>query len=317
MRWLTLLLLMTGVAAGQDGKAYLKALREQASAGPPAVDVLVDASAQPGALWVGDRLVYRLQFRVTAGFELHLDDLDAGFLEGAGWEILDQRIERSQSDIGETLYRIEYDLTTWEPGPGLLEIPSLEVRYFRSGTPVGADLESGRVATGSLRVPLRSTLPEEGAVQSIRPMELPAPDPAGLLGRWFGVALLLTGLGLAAVVLAGRFRSSESAEEAQPEVGAGDWKSLDGLPVEQVEDRRQAYSRLDRLLRAALAGRLVAPAQARTVDELAAELEGGEDAFVDLLRRCEEGKYAPDALVPEAEQWRRDAAQAKRIGEAR
>jgi hypothetical protein len=216
-----------------------------------------------------------------------------------------------------------------------VSIGELTVRYyFRRGNVRPEDIRpAGEVRVPAATVALRSTIPDESEVTAIRAGRAPAAR-----GAWTG-AISLAGLALLLVAIApavwwaidrarrarpARPRDSARKRRAQHRAAFDDIRGIDPASLAELRD---AYTRLDALVRDHVSRTFKVSAASLTPSEIEVAIAGGSgrvdggstgrvaadvdprsaglQACCELLRECERARYAPADAVPNRDAWRR------------
>ncbi len=329
--------LMCGAAGAlgqeQQSAGGLKQLRVESHAGAPTATGPVAVRAWPSqtAVWVGDRLTYTIELACEPNVDVLQEDLSRDKLRLDGLEMLATSAETVPRPGGGTLQRTSYELASYRVDTSAVSIGELTVRYyFRRGDMRPEDIRpAGEVRVAAVTIALRSTIPDEGVAPAVRDARA-----AEARARWTG---WLTLGGLALLVLAAapvawwivdrarrrrpaRPRDSARKRRAEHRAAIDEIRALDPSSVAELRD---AYTRLDALLRDHLRRAYGISAHALTPGEMEAALTGrdgqaaadvgrafrlADDALQtcpDLLRECERARYAPAGEVPGRDAWRR------------
>ena len=316
--WMTGVLLLTFLSAGAAaqrpaGKPPLQ------DPGPPPVEIRTTLSRT--AAWVGDRVIYTVEFRCAPKFDILLDDVSRERIRVDGGELLGAEAEHEEQG-GRVIRRLRYTIASFRVDAPALRVRAIPVRYYATradGTAEGNP--AGEVTVPAAVVAVRSTLPD-GTTPNVRqPATLrPAPRWAGV-AQPLGVALMAIAvipLGMAALDVAGRVRrllKGRTTARARRE---------QRLSLEQLKEmtpstdaaRVDAFADLDRLIRDRLVLSTGVNAHALTPAEVRRVLEQRSSALPHdeveaLLSACESARYAPEP--PTARDWERAIAGGEQI----
>lgn len=293
----------------------------RAGAGPLAQPVGESSFDRP-AMWIADRATYTVEILCQAGVEILTDDLAPAKLKLTGLEVLSSDNSRVD-EAGSSRYRFRYVLTAYavEPPPAVAPIP---VRYYaaRPGQRPEQVAPAGVIYVPGGSVTLRSLLPDNqfADVRDGRPV-----PPRRLRYRWLGpagLALLIVAAAPALIALAGFVRLRRGARATRPPSARQArrharemFEELQVLDASGSDARRDAFARLDAVVRQHLMTACGIPAKALTPDEIVAAIGGRDDgppatAIAGVLQTCERARYAEPADQPSADEWRATLAMA-------
>ena len=268
------------------------------------------------ALFQGDVVNYYLEVICNNGTDILPGDLDASLLEFNGLELLNSDQSRDEQD-DKVIYRIHYQLTTYDLNKLSLLIGARTLRYFsaKNSAQSGTATPTGEVSVPATTLSLRSTLATEPLQSRLRdqldteivPSEL---DWIRTLG-WF---LVLISLAPAAWVVQLRLRQRNAEFKQHQIVKAevqADQSQLDGLHAVQsdsTEQRRQGYDTLNQLVRDLLRQSTGIKTDALTASELTNRLSGKNlamptDQIAILLQECEQARYGRPEHLPSHERY--------------
>ena len=315
-RWLAgpLVVALSVVTAAQE-KAPAKA--------PPPVEV--HTSVSHTAVWVGDRVIYSIEFRCAPLVDIVTEDLATERLKVDGLEIRDVVIDRDASEAGHLTYRVNYSLVTFNVEASALKIGEIPVRYSirRPGQrPEDPAPPSGEVRVPALTLALRSTLPDTEVPAQIRDGRPLQPLPRRVaLAQPLGIGLLVVAAAPVGLLIfnlarrASRLRSRGPRRVTRRERRAS-LEEIKSLDTTSPSNRREAYAKLDALIRdharqtsgiaaaaltpSELPGATTRPQQIRQLEQIQA-----------LLTECERAKYAPQP--PDPERWSSVLIEAEQI----
>jgi hypothetical protein len=325
-RWLVgpLMLALSVAAAAQDQTQEKAPARPRTpsaarpAAAPPAnapPPVEVHTSVSHTAVWVGDRVTYSIELRCAPQVDIVTEDLATDRLKLDGLEVRDVSIDRDDSEAGRLTYRVHYSLVTFNLEAPVLKIGEIPVRYSirrpgqRPGDPAPP---SGEVRVPALTLALRSTLPDTEVAAQIRDGRPLQPLPRRVaLARPVGIGLLVIAaapVGLLVFNLArraGRLRSRGPRRVTRRERRAS-FEEIKALDLASSALQREAYARLDTLIRDHARQTIGIAAAALTPSELSAATTPPErtrllEQIQSLLEECERAKYA--LRPPDPERW--------------
>jgi hypothetical protein len=328
------LVLLLGAAGMPPDASAQPATRpgQKPAAAPPAATV-----AKPGhltvrswpsqtALWVGDRVLFTVEIDCAPTADILSDDLAREKLRLEGLEVLDSNVERRPAESGEVHYRFVYRLTTYDTGTTPRKIEPMIVRY---GTRRAGGRVEDTVAAGEIKIPgatlsLRSTIPDE--LTDLAPRDNRALDAVPWPARFANpVGIGLIALSAAPVaILAGSWLKRAGQRVKRKDTRAVRRQSRAALedlgPVDATNDeaRRDAFARLNKLVRQHLAESAGLPAQALTAAEITERLTAKSstmpvESVSMVLGECERALYAPPSLLPNAERFRESVTAAEQV----
>ena len=292
----------------------------RAGAGPPAQPVGESSFDRP-AMWIADRAIYTVEIRCQPGVEILTEDLAPAKLKLTGLEVLSSDNTRVD-EAGFSRYRFRYVLTAYgvEPPPAVAPIP---VRYYaaRPGQRPEQVAPAGVIYVPGGSVTLRSLLPDNQFADVRDGRTVP---PRRLRYRWLGpvgLALLIVASAPALTALAGFVRRRRDAATRPPSArqtrrhAREMFEELPVLDASGPDARREAFARLDAVVRQYLMTACGVPAAALTPDEIVAAIGGRDDgppatAVAWVLETCERARYAEPAAQPSADEWRATLAMA-------
>jgi hypothetical protein len=280
---------------------------------PPPVEV--HTSVSHTAVWVGDRVTYSIELRCAPQVDIVTEDLATERLKVDGLEIRDVAIDRDASEAGRLTYRVSYSLVTFNLEAPALKVGEIPVRYSirRPGQrPEDPAPPSGEVRIPALTLALRSTLPDTEVPAQVRDGRPLQPLPRRVaLARPLGIGLLVVAaapVGLLFFNLAlrvSRMRSQGPKRVTRRERRAS-FEEIKALDVASPSAQREAYAKLDALIRDHARQTSGIPAAALTPSELPGAVARPEriqqlEQIQTLLTECERAKYAPQS--PDPERW--------------
>lgn len=294
-----------------------------AAGAPPPGDVEVKTSLSRTALWPGDRVLYTLEIACAPNVDVVTDDLLPEKLSLSGLEVVSSDRQRSEGAGGSVTYVVRHQLASYDVAAPKLGIGEQGVRYYvrRARQRLEDAAPAGEVRVPGSALALRSTLPDELTRLATRDGRGSEPLPAALAyARPVGLALVLLSaapVALWAFGVARRARATRSrSQKRQRQSSSSTRSALEALRDADVQDaaaRRDAFSRLDALLRQHLAVAADLPARALTAAEITARLRANgkalpADSIGALLLDCERARYGPPGRLPPAERFRSGVA---------
>jgi hypothetical protein len=295
----------------------------QARVSPPRVSAGVDRTA----MWIGDRVVYRVEIVCAPGVDILLDDVAKEKLRLNGLEVLSSDTSVTTDASDRTTHSIKYVLTTYRIDNASPSIDPISVRYYarRPGERLQDVAPAGDVPVPGALIAFRSTLPENQPELAIRDGRA-APPRRAVFSRasQIGVALVILSLAPAAALLMAGLRrrtagqpARRSARQTKQDQRAT-LERLRSLDTSTPEERRRACDEIGTAVRGYVASRAHVPASALTPAEIDAALDrsGGRvprETVVSLLTTVDEGRYRPAASSISPEACRDATASAERI----
>lgn len=298
----------------------------------PQNDVAVRTSLDRTAIWVGDRIVYTVEIICKRGVEVLADDLAPDKLKLEGLEIVESDTDRRATPGNGTSYQFRYVLTTYRVDVPAMAIAPLTVRYAirRAGEEITETAPAGEVQVPGATVAFRSVLPDEADISEIR-TDRPPHQRSGRFALLpaIGIGLVILSLGPALFGIAALLRRSRSGvvegrqriPRAVRAVRRDERESLEAvrtIDVDTLEGRREAFTRLDAIVRDHL-GRVWGMAGASLTPQEVPSAAAAHDAtvpaelVVTVLATCERARYAPPDAMPSADAFRNALQHAEQI----
>jgi hypothetical protein len=280
------------------------------------------------ALWVADRLTYTIEVTCRRGHDILTDDLSREKLSLTGLEVVSTDTVRRSSGAGATSYEFRYVLTTYRVDAPSLKIGPLSLRYFvsRAGQRPDEAAPAGTVQVPATTVAFRSLLPDDQPSYDVRDRR--SPDARSMRYRVLqpvGLGLILVSIAPVAFIAIAFGRratqQSRSARRSLRQARQGVSTSLDAVRAADpatADNRRDAFTRLDAVVRQHLSAVFGLPAASMTPAEIAAALgaratELPVELASSVLQTCELARYAPPALLPSIADWRDTLAHAEQV----
>ena len=291
-----------------------------------AVDVRT--SLDRTAVWVADRVTYTITVACKKGVDILADDLSKEKLHVEGLEILGSSSARASAHDDGTVYTFSFDLTTYRVDVPELRIAPLTVRYYvkRAGQRIGDTAPAGEVQVPSAALAFRSALPdgqESYAIRDGRGIRPRAPTYAGLQAVGLGLVLVTIVPASVAVVTAVRGRRPREKARSPRQVRHDERASLEALQALDISTpalRREAYSRLNALIRDHVSGAAGFDAATLTPEEIDAALARSDrtagapaQSINAVLAACDQVRYAPPDALPSIDACRSTIEQAAQV----
>lgn len=295
LRWMLLFVTMLGAPTVARAQA------------PP--DAEARSFVDQTAVWVGDPLTFTVQIACAPGIDVLDDDLAGDKLKLEGLEFVSLETARDPASGQGSVRTFRYHLAAYKVDVPRLTVGELSTRYYRVRP--GEGIENGK-AIGELKIPgiavaFRSMLPDDQATAQLRDGR----ESGGRSRLLANAKSIGTGL-LAVSVVPVLFWAVALVRERQPRterrsarrVRHDERTSLQAvraMDVSAPDGRREAYTKINELVRAHLQDVVGVPGQSLTALEIAPTLSSRTrvpaDAIQALLAECDAARYAsPDAL---------------------
>lgn len=295
-----------------------------------AQDVVVRTSVDRTAVWVGDPLHYTVRIMLAPGFDVLDDDMAPEKLKLDGLEFVNIEMLRDAGAGEATMRTFRYRLTTYKVEQRALRIGEIAVRYYRvrPGQGIENAAPAGEVKVPGTSVAFRSMLPDEQETYMLR-----TDRPATERSRVFAAAEQVgTGLVVASIapalfwaVALVRKRQPRTKRRSVRQVRHQERTSLKAvgdLDVNSVEGRREAYTKINALVRDHLRDVLGVPGPSLATPEIEPALSSRAmrvpaETVRALLAECDAARYAPPDQLPSADACRAAMDEAARVLAAR
>ena len=279
------------------------------------------------AIWIADRVTYTVEIVCPRGIDILTGDLDRDKLKLTGLEVVSaDSHRRSEGDAAR--YTFDYVLTTYRVDVATPAIGAFQVRYYVTGAGQRPEeaAPAGAVTIPAVAIAFRSLLADEQTVYELRAdRPLPAPSlPYAVLAP-AGIGLMLvsvTPLAFLVVRLATATRVRRRDRGPSPrqtkQTSRAVLDELRALDATEARARRDAFARLDALVRGHLAALAGVPVHGMTVDEIISVFDHRSpqapvQLLTSVLGSCELARFAGPELQPSLEAWREAIAQADQI----
>jgi hypothetical protein len=273
-------------------------------------------------------VTYTIEFTCRRGYDVLADDLSRDKLKLEGLDVVGTDTAR-QAEGDVTRYQFRYVLTTYRVDTPALKIGALNARYYvkRAGQRLEEAPPAGTVQVPGSVIAFRSLLPDDQPTYGARDAR-PAAERASRFRvlQPVGLGLILLSIApVALLALAGLRRAQQrrrtSTRRSLREARQASRASLEAVRAANptsVEERRDAFVRLDALVRQHLSDVCGVPAANLTPPEIVSALSARPTrAPVELastvLSTCELARYAPPALLPSASVWQDTLAHAEQV----
>ena len=277
-------------------------------------DIAIRTWVDRTALWVGDRVTFTIEITCKPGVDVLADDVSRDKLKLEGLEVVDGSSDRRTGTDGAAIYEFRYILTTYRVDAAALKIAPLRVRYAvkRAGQRLEDAAPAGDVEAPGATLAFRSVLPEEADAAAIRSDKAPHVRPARFAAlQLIGIGLVILSAVPAVIAIAAlarrarRPRVRRSARTVRHEERVS-LEAVKTMAVDTVERRREAFTRLDALVRDHLRDACGVRAGSLTSDEVpfalaATRAKVPAELIASVLGTCELGRYAPPHAMPTAD----------------
>jgi len=283
-------------------------------------DVVVKTTVDRTAIFVGDRATFTIELTCKRGVDILADDLSGDKLKLEGLDFVSSDNSRQSGRDGTTVYQFRYVVTTYRVDAPALTIGPFAVRYaaVRPGQRLEEAAPAGEVQVPRVSIAFRSTLPEDADILGLRDDRAASTRPAIFANlQPIGIGLVIVSIvpaALAAAAVVRRRRAHlERARRRSPRTVRHDERAaLDAvraLDVATIDGRREAWTRLDALVRAHLRDVCGIPGPSLTAAEVAPALSAHgtrmpAELVTSVLTACEAARYAPPHAAPSADACR-------------
>jgi hypothetical protein len=317
-------------AIAAKSPADMKAAAAGQAAKPAEPPIQVRTSLDRTAMWVGDRVSYGVDVTCTKGVDILDDDLSKDKVKLDGLELLNTEASTESGPHDTTIHHFRYTVTTYHVDQPELKIAPLTLRYFvkRPGQRIEDAAPAGEVQVPGAVIAYRSMLPDAQENYPLRDMPHPQPRRRRFaLAQSLGLGLVVASIVPFGFVAAGavRRRAQAAPHRSAKQVRQEEQTSLEALramDLSTIDGRREAYSRMNDLVRehlrdvCGIAGQSLTPAEVEPA--LAARATAVPAGTVTtLLAACELARYAPAQALPSADQCRTAMDQAAEVLAAR
>jgi hypothetical protein len=283
-------------------------------------DVAVKTTVDRTAIFVGDRATFTIDLTCQRGVDILADDLSGDNVKFVGLELVASDNSRQPGRDGTTTYQFRYIVTTYRVDASALTIGPFAVRYaaVRPGQRLEEAAPAGEVLVPRVSIAFRSALPEDADILGLRD-DRPASVRRAMLATLqpIGIGLVIVSIvpaALAAAAVVRRRRAHlERARRRSPRTVRHDERAaLDAvraLDVTTIDGRREAWTRLDAIVRAHLRDVCGIPGPSLTAAEVAPALSAHGtrmpiELVTSVLTACEAARYAPPHDTPSADACR-------------
>jgi hypothetical protein len=291
-----------------------------------AQDVAVRTFVDRPAAFVGDRVTYTIEVTCKRGMDVLVDDLSRDRLALEGFDIVGSDVAREAGPGETTIYRFRYYATTYRVDVPVLKIAPPAVRYYvmRAGQRPEGAAPAGEVRVPGLSIPFRSLLPDDAGEAGLRDDRPATARPAVfVMLRSAGIGLVIVSIVPVLFAAAGliRRRPASGPRRSTRSVRDEERASLDAvraIDLTTIDGRREAFTRLDTLVREHLRDACGVPGPNLTSSEIVPALVGrGGRVPIELasavLTACELARYGAPHHGPSADACREAIEQTEQV----
>ena len=291
-------------------------------------DVTVKAALDRPAIWVADRLTYTIEIACRNGVDIVIDDLSREKLKLDGLDVAGSDTAR-RVEGGVIRYELRYVLTTYRVEAPIRTIAPLRIRYYvtRAGQRSEDSAPAGTVEVPGATVAFRSLLPDDqpsyqardGRPAAERWLAYRVLAPVGLGVILLSIApVLVFAIGLVRVARRRRPRDPLRSTRQTRQAARAALEEIRAAEPSTAEARRDAFARLEALVRLHLDAACGVPAAGLTPSEIATALESAGSRVParlvsSVLTACELARYAGPDLMPSSDAWRDTLADAEHV----
>jgi hypothetical protein len=316
------------------GRILIACLLAALFAGPPCAtaepaaspDVQVRTSLDRTAVWVADRVTYTIDIICRRGVDVLDEDLAREKVKLDGLEMVAADAMQETANDGSITHHYTYTLTTYRVDVQELRIAPISIRYYvkRPGQRLQDATPAGEAQVPGAGIALRSTLPDQQDTAALRDRH-PAATRATLfsLAQPVGLGLVIASVApvlfwATAVVSRSRHRAAHRSKRQVRHEERESLETARSLDVTTAEGRREAYTRIDSVVRDYLREVCGIPGSSLTPAEIPPALAARgsripAETVAALLAECERARYAPPDALPAAEACRDALAQAEQV----
>jgi hypothetical protein len=281
--------------------------------------VTAQVRVDPPAMWVADRVTYTIDIMCPAGVDIVVEDLDRSKLTLNGLDLLSAETRREEEGKA-VRYSFQYLVTTYRVDLTAPGIGPLKVRYFltRPGQRAQDAAPAGTITIPATTIPFRSLLPDDPSNAQVREGgAIPARWTPYRVMRTVGLALILLSVVPAVLMVARVLRAVQRRRRSERRPSArrtrqAEREALEAIRLADASDpdaRREAFTRLESLVRGHLAAAAGPEFSALTAEEIRVMPANGHpavawDRVATVLETCEVARFAGVAAHPSVDDWR-------------
>ena len=272
-------------------------------------DLEVTASFDRSAMWVADRVTYTVVLTCRRGVDVLADDMARDKVHLDGLELAGVDSSREDRGDGVTTYRYAYHLTSYKVDQPTQKFGEMRVRYYvkRPGQRVEDAAPAGDVMVPGASLVVRSTLPDEAQTAVFRDAR-PAQQRSTLLAALqpIGVGLVIVSivpaaLWVALLVTRARARTAHRSARQVRHEEQSTLEALKAVDLTTEGGRREAYDRVNSLVRMHLREACGVPVDGLTAAEVAPALSARSgrlpvELVASVLSACEQARYGANGV---------------------
>jgi hypothetical protein len=316
------LVVWSGVVLGASGIAT----QGSQPASAPSVRTSLDRTA----VWIADRVAYRVDIVCPRGIDILDDDMSKDKLKLDGFELVTSETGRSVDASDTTTHTFTFVLATYRVDVPALKVGAMSVRYYvkRPGERLQDEAPAGNVTVPAASIALRSTLPDNPDEYALRDQRASAARATTYaMAQPVGLGLVVASIVPAAIwgVAFVAARRKPSVRRSARQVRHEERTTLDAvrqMDVTTTEGRRDAFTQINVVVRDHLRDVVGIAGPSLTPREIGPALEEKNarvpaETVTSLLAACEHARYAPPDEMPSADACRQALEQAGEILAAR
>jgi hypothetical protein len=282
------------------------------------------------AVWIADRVTYRVDIVCARGVDILDDDMSKDKLKLDGLELVGSETSRAVDASDTTTHTFTFVLATYRVDMPALKIGTLPVRYYvkRPGQRLQDEAPAGSVQVPAAVIALRSTLQDNQDDYALRDRRPPASrDTLFAMAQPVSLGLVVASIVPAAIwgVALVTARRKPAVRRSVRQVRHEERASLDAvqsMDISTPDGRRNAFTQIDTVVRDHLREVCGIPGPSLTPQEIAPALSDkgariSADAVASLLAACERARYAPLDAMPSSDACREALEQAGALLTAR
>lgn len=291
---------------------------------------LVRTSLDRTAVWIADRVTFRVDVICARNIDILEDDLSKDKLKLDGLDLVGSESSRSTDAEETTTHTFTYVLTSYRVDTPALKIGALPVRYYvkRPGQRLQDEAPAGTVLIPAAVIAFRSTLPDNQDDYALRDRRPPMARAAVFaMAQPVGLGLVIASIvpaaiwGVAFVAARRKPGVKRSVRQVRHEERAS-LEAVRSMNMDTPSGRRDAFTQINAVVRDHLRDVGGIPGPSLTPGEIAPALsEKGArvpaETVASLLAACETARYAPLDAMPSADACREALDQAEALLAAR
>jgi hypothetical protein len=318
---------VVALLAGARAPVLARAAAQRAIEMPAGITVRADVDRP--AIWIADRLTYTIEIACPRGIDIVVDDLARDKLKLTGLEIVAADTVRRVDGGDVTRYAFHYVLTTYRVDVPTPALAPLTVRYYiaRAGEGPETAAPAGSFVVPGASVAFRSLLPDDQVAYAVR--DARSVEPPSLRYRLLeplGIGLMLVSLAPVAFLAARLTTLARERRRSRVRVSSRQTRrttraaldELGAVEPDTLEARREAFARLDGVVRQHVADVCGVAAAGLTPEEITLAIEPcaariPRELVTSVLTSCELARYATPELQPSPAAWQDALAQARQL----